>query len=136
MANGATKTFEIGLAMAGAISAGAYSGGVLDFLLQALDEWEKAKNLPHIPNHQVAIKVLSGASAGAITGAIGAVAFAGGLQPQPFSPPTPGKQKYRYNLPTLYDAWVTKPRLVAAHAGETDLLSLEDLQGREPSVVS
>ena len=32
------KTFEMGLAMAGAISAGAYSAGVLDFLIEALDE--------------------------------------------------------------------------------------------------
>ncbi len=36
-------TFEIGLTMAGAVSAGAYSGGVLDFLLQALDAWEQEK---------------------------------------------------------------------------------------------
>ena len=35
--------FEIGLVMAGAISAGAYTAGVVDFLIQALDEWEKAK---------------------------------------------------------------------------------------------
>ena len=35
--------FEIGLVMAGAISAGAYTAGVIDFLVQALDEWENAK---------------------------------------------------------------------------------------------
>ena len=29
--------------MAGAISAGAYTAGVFDFLIEALDEWEKAK---------------------------------------------------------------------------------------------
>ena len=39
------KSFEIGLAMAGAISAGAYSGGVLDFLIEALDAWEKEKGV-------------------------------------------------------------------------------------------
>src|SRR5207302_1795374 len=127
MPNGQTKTFEIGLAMAGAVSAGAYSGGVFDFLMQALDEWEKAKakNLPDIPNHQVVIKALTGASAGAITGAIGTIAFAGGLNPQPFESYGPRQQKYLCTLPNLYDAWVVKPRLVAAREGETDLLSLE-----------
>jgi hypothetical protein len=140
MANPPPKTFELGLAMAGAISAGAYSGGVLDFLLQALDEWQKAKadDRPDIPNHQVIIKVMSGASAGAITGAIGAVALAGGLQPQPFENPGPRQQKYRCMLPNLYDAWVVRPRLVAAHEGGTDLLSLEDLSPKagEPTVTS
>ena len=37
------KSFELGLVMAGAISAGAYTAGVVDFLLQALEEWEKEK---------------------------------------------------------------------------------------------
>jgi hypothetical protein len=32
--------FEIGLALAGAISAGAYSPSVIDFIYQALSEWE------------------------------------------------------------------------------------------------
>ena len=32
-------TFRIGINMAGAISAGAYTAGALDFLIQALDEW-------------------------------------------------------------------------------------------------
>jgi len=34
--------FEIGLVRAGAVSAGAYTAGVLDFLLQALDAWYRA----------------------------------------------------------------------------------------------
>lgn len=38
------KDFEIGLVMAGAVSAGAYTARVIDFLLQALKEWEMAKN--------------------------------------------------------------------------------------------
>jgi len=36
------KPFEIGFVMAGAISAGAYSAGVLDFLVEALDPWGHA----------------------------------------------------------------------------------------------
>jgi predicted acylesterase/phospholipase RssA len=115
MADAQTRTFEIGLAMVGAISAGAYSGGVFDFLLQALDEWEKAKanNIPDIPNHQVVIKVLSGASAGAITGAI---AFAGGLKPQKFDAPAPRQQKYRCTLSSR-DSWGTCRRCRPAQPG-------------------
>ena len=33
----AEGTFEIGIVLAGAISAGAYSSGVVDFLIEALD---------------------------------------------------------------------------------------------------
>src|SRR5688572_24408183 len=103
--------FHLGLAMAGAISAGAYSAGVLDFLIEALDEWEKVRGQPDIPNHRVVITVVSGASAGAITGALGAVSLAGSLQKgalatTPF--PVSGV------LPNLYEAWVVKPRFMAS----------------------
>ena len=40
---GPDTPFEIGLVMAGAISAGTYTAGVIDFLIEALDEWESAK---------------------------------------------------------------------------------------------
>jgi hypothetical protein len=36
----AAGTFEIGLVLAGAVSAGAYTAGVLDFLYEALDYWD------------------------------------------------------------------------------------------------
>lgn len=35
--------FKICLTMAGAVSAGAFTAGVLDYLLETLDVWEKAK---------------------------------------------------------------------------------------------
>ena len=66
--------FEIGLVMAGAISAGSYTAGVIDFLIQALDEWEKAKEQARrdiaagkptdCPMHEVRIKVMAGARPG------------------------------------------------------------------------
>ena len=66
--------FEIGLACAGAVSAGAYIAGVMDFLVQALDAWEAAKKDPafkgKVPDHSVKLTVLTGASAGAINSAI------------------------------------------------------------------
>ena len=58
------KPFAIGLTMTGAISAGTYTAGVLDFLLEALDQWEAAKagELPpdergRVPWHDVVISV-------------------------------------------------------------------------------
>lgn len=67
--------FEIGLTMAGAVSAGAYTAGVVDFLVEALDAWEAAKLAaaqggPAVPTHEVSLRVMSGASAGAIVAAI------------------------------------------------------------------
>ncbi len=74
-------TFEIGLVMAGAVSAGAYTAGVLDFLIEALDEWEAEKRRVKgtadehsVPQHKVRIRVVTGASAGNLNAAILAVA--------------------------------------------------------------
>ena len=66
-------TFKIGINMAGAVSAGAYTAGVLDFLTEALDEWYKAKARGElVPSHDVSIEVFSGASAGGMCAAISA----------------------------------------------------------------
>ena len=64
MDKGRGHEFQIGLTMSGAISAGAYTAGVLDFLIEALDAWEDARNGPDadtVPGHRVGIKVMSGA---------------------------------------------------------------------------
>ncbi|MDI9308941.1 MAG: patatin-like phospholipase family protein [Limnohabitans sp.] len=65
-------SFKIGLCLAGAVSAGAYSAGVIDYLLEALQEWEKRKiNDPeNTPSHQIEISAIGGASAGGMTGLI------------------------------------------------------------------
>lgn len=73
-------TFEISLVMAGACSAGAYTAGVIDFLLQALDAWEEAKATgdPRIPQHRVLIRAAAGTSAGGIVAALlGMLPFVG-----------------------------------------------------------
>ncbi|WP_271423518.1 patatin-like phospholipase family protein [Aequorivita sinensis] len=82
------KTFKLCLTMAGAVSAGAYTAGVLDYLLETLELWEKAKvinrsrgiNHPDydhsIPMHQVEIDVMSGSSAGGISGSLTLLALA------------------------------------------------------------
>lgn len=74
--------FKICLTMAGAVSAGGFTAGVIDHLLETLDLWEKAKQRnrslgkdhahydPSVPMHEVEIDVISGSSAGGITGAL------------------------------------------------------------------
>jgi hypothetical protein len=67
-------SFKIGINMAGAISAGAYTAGVLDFMTEALDEWYAAKARGEaVPRHDVTIEVFSGASAGGMCAAISSV---------------------------------------------------------------
>ncbi|TXT28826.1 MAG: hypothetical protein FD136_1945, partial [Chitinophagaceae bacterium] len=70
----ADQTFHIGLCMAGAVSAGAYTAGVMDYLIEALAEWEKRRGEPGVPTHRVVISVIGGASAGGMTGIITAAA--------------------------------------------------------------
>ena len=138
------NTFDLGLALAGAVSAGAYTAGVLDFLFLALDEWEKARPDPATPGHRVELQVVAGASAGAITGALGVVALARGMQPRQFTEEekensyrTPGRsyQELRCVLPSLYDTWVTRPRLVDPGGG-LDFLSSQDLDDPIVSVLN
>lgn len=81
------KTFKLCLTMAGAVSAGAYTAGVLDYLLETLELWERAKitnrsrgiNHPQynhsIPMHHVEIDVLSGSSAGGICSSLAFLAL-------------------------------------------------------------
>lgn len=71
------KPFYVGLCMAGAVSAGAYTAGVMDFLLEALLDWEerKIKEEANVPTHRVIIPVIGGASAGGMTGIITAGAL-------------------------------------------------------------
>ena len=63
--------------MAGAISAGAYTAGVMDFLIEALEDWQGRKNNgeANVPSHHVEIPVIGGASAGGMTGIITASAI-------------------------------------------------------------
>ena len=74
--NSTKATFKIGLAMAGAVSAGAYTAGVLDFLIEALDAWYDAKARgEHVPQHDISLDVASGASAGAMCATLLAIAL-------------------------------------------------------------
>jgi hypothetical protein len=106
------KPFAIGLTMTGAISAGTYTAGVLDFLLEALDQWEAAKagELPpdergRVPWHDVVISVLSGASAGSICAALLAASLGRAFSPADGRASPPADQN------TFYDVWVRNARI-------------------------
>ena len=64
--------FELGLCLGGTVSAGAYSGGVLDYFIEALDAWTRAKETGNTlaPPHETVISTVAGTSGGAINGAI------------------------------------------------------------------
>jgi len=141
----AANTFGIALALSGAISAGAYTAGVIDFLVQALDAWTADKE-PGTPQHKACITVISGTSAGAITGALGVVTMARRAKPVLFGPtdrsvhqqPNRLYQATKYVLPPLYAAWVTGPRMVAPPK-QLSFLSLDDVEAvppNQPSVTS
>ena len=81
-------TFHLGITMAGAVSAGAYTAGFIDYLIEILEIWETQKTAirakianntalseaeKKIPLHDVCIEVLGGASAGGMVGMIAAL---------------------------------------------------------------
>jgi hypothetical protein len=136
------EKFRLGLTMAGAISAGAYSGGVFDMLFEALEAWErrkqKQKDLPPerwtVPGHDVVVQVMSGASAGGITGSIGLQALADSDRPEtPICHKVHGVE-VQTTLPRLYEAWVRAPRFIG-DATRGGLLGQDDLGGKVLSVL-
>lgn len=95
--------FELGLVMAGAISAGAYTAGVMDFVIEALDSYYAARERADWtgPRHGVKVPVLAGASAGGMTSAISAVHFMHDIAHQ-----RPGSDTASPKSNQLYNSWV------------------------------
>ncbi|WP_095204181.1 patatin-like phospholipase family protein [Mesorhizobium carmichaelinearum] len=108
-------TFEIALALAGTVSAGAYTAGVLDYLIEALDAWAlaKAHGDADAPKHNVVLRTIAGASGGAINGAA-ILRTAGGAYPHGPDPNNP-----------LYAAWTGEVDL--EHLLATPQMSSSDL---------
>lgn len=143
-------TFVIGVTMAGAISAGAYTAGVLDFLLRALDAhnaraargpWEDDRDPPR---HRVVLRVMSGSSAGGVCAALGLAGLVKAQTPEgrlakPIEvdrEPAPGyRYTYRYTLETLHDVWVAGLDLWRPDT-QKGFLSLSDLDGDAKSLQS
>jgi Patatin-like phospholipase len=109
--------FEIGLVLSGAVSAGAYTAGVVDFLIEALDafEAEKSAESPECPRHELCLRVIAGTSAGGMTAALLA-----GLAYERFEHGS-GTLDAGPAGNTLFDAWVNQ-------VDAKSLLNVSDLQ--------
>lgn len=99
------EPFKLGLCMAGAVSAGAYTAGVIDYLLEALEEWQRQKDSgnPNVPSHAVELSAMGGASAGGMTGIISASALFDPIPPVRVAP-----ESLLAEIPDnkLYHSWV------------------------------
>jgi len=120
------KKIKLGICMAGAVSAGAYTAGVVDYLMETLERWQIEKDKIRgklvrnealtelekaVPLHDLEIEVLSGASAGGMTASILTYAMLdnkhvtrrrlGELVDVSYGIPVQTNQKSK-----LYDAWV------------------------------
>jgi len=99
-------TYELALVLGGTVSAGCYTAGALDFLIETLDIWSAAKDRkdPRAPTHNVAIRVIAGTSGGGVNAAIAARAFA-----YRFPPVTRGTSAALLETGNpFYDTWVNR----------------------------
>ncbi|MEM6378214.1 MAG: patatin-like phospholipase family protein, partial [Bacteroidota bacterium] len=134
------KVFHLGIAMAGAVSAGAYTAGVMDYLLETLQRWQEAKDKnrelgpdhpeydPSIPMHDVVIEAMGGSSAGGMTAAISALSLFEGVDLKEWDP----------NKKKLYDAWVNLNDNNQDKLTLEQLLETDDIENAEelPSVLN
>ncbi|HTR15461.1 MAG TPA: patatin-like phospholipase family protein [Acetobacteraceae bacterium] len=72
----AEGTFEIALVLGGTVSAGAYTAGAVDFLIEALDAFYEAKKQGTAPKHDVTLRLMAGTSGGGVNAAIAGRALA------------------------------------------------------------
>ncbi|MEO1027527.1 MAG: hypothetical protein AAFX02_00580 [Pseudomonadota bacterium] len=152
--------FLLGLTMAGAVSAGAYTAGVLDYLFRAIDAHNErvdgglSEGDPDAPRHKVVVKAMSGASAGgmcvglALASLIKArtgngtesagrtrIVAKNGFDYSARRKDASGPVEARciYALEPIFDAWVTNIRLWGPGADGSDeggFLDTRDLDGK------
>jgi len=120
-------TYHIGLSMAGAVSAGSYTAGVLTQLFETINAWYEFKDKgitfktpdgeivtispDEMPQHEICIEAFAGASAGAMCTALLAVCLAEG------------------KFDRLYDTWVNQVDL-------KPMLSISDIKSNNSPVYS
>ena len=130
--NSSPSVFEMGLVMAGAASAGTYTAGVVDFLIEALQAWEEAKAAgdPRIPDHAVRLRVAAGASAGGIMGSLlSMLPFTGHFPVSDLSDATRASDVANGERNLLYRCWVSRTDI-------RRMLATDDLQGDPAKVAS
>lgn len=100
------NTIHLGICMAGAVSAGAYTAGVIDYLLETLDAWENAKARGEkVPTHRILISAISGSSAGGIISVMLPKIFYIDGQPH-VSLNKPGQTESEKAGNMLYNTWI------------------------------
>jgi hypothetical protein len=109
------NTYEIALVLGGTVSAGAYTAGALDFLVEALDSWNAAKASGTVPRHDAIIRVITGTSGGGVNAAMAARALA-----YDFQPVSRGTAAATAALNPFYNIWVNCLNL-------SDMLDTADL---------
>jgi hypothetical protein len=119
------NTFEIGLVLGGTGSTGPYTAGVLDFLIHALDEWDKAREaerdlpaeLQTVPQHHIRLRIITGTSGGGICSLLTARALH-----YRFPAAVDGSPKKTLSANPYYDIWVNNINI-------NHLLQSSDLEG-------
>ncbi|MGR8929404.1 MAG: patatin-like phospholipase family protein, partial [Gammaproteobacteria bacterium] len=119
----ASKTFEVGLVLGGTVSAGAYTAGVIDFLIEALCAWQEAREAGNasVPDWKVKINVVTGTSGGGVTAMLLAKALSYKFAPVRKS----ATAKQQGNNP-LYRIWVDELDI-------SKMLDTADLDGPQPA---
>lgn len=112
--------FQVALVLAGTASTGAYTAGFLDKLIEALDAWYGAKTKGEdVPQHEVRLRVATGASGGGVSAALLARMLAYGIEPV-----RPGSTEDVGKAHLLYDTWVNRLDI----GGMVDLADLQPNQ--------
>ncbi|MGH7070574.1 MAG: patatin-like phospholipase family protein [Acetobacteraceae bacterium] len=124
------RCFELGLVLGGTVSAGAYTAGALDFLLEALERWHAQPK----PLHKVVIKTAAGSSGGAVCAAILGLLSSHMATHVRADTAAPGGPPPRTGNP-LWDLWVNDFQITRLLA-QTDLAADADsgTGARLPSV--
>src|SRR6478752_6677880 len=123
-----TPTYHLGICMAGAVSAGAYTAGVMDYLIEALDNWEEAKKTkdPTVPRHNVVIHLIGGASAGGITSIISGIALQS--KHHPVTNALRNNVEERSRNP-LFQTWVDLTERETGKSMMEQMLDIDDIKG-------
>ncbi|QNK63890.1 patatin-like phospholipase family protein [Pedobacter sp. PAMC26386] len=123
------EKFHLGICMAGAVSAGAYTAGVMDYLLEALEAYEKVRGKPGMPKHKVEIPVMGGASAGGMTAMVTGAA----LQQEMLPIDKPGDDLLEEHTDhILYHSWVD----LTNRDVFSEMLETDDIKGSVASALN
>jgi predicted acylesterase/phospholipase RssA len=124
----ANGVYELGLVLGGTVSSGAYTAGVVDFLIEALDTWQAAKAVQpantHVPSWDTRIQVVTGTSGGGVIAALMGRALS-----WHFPHVRTNSSEAECKLNPLYEVWVNQLDIMG-------MLDTADLQHDHANLVS